>query len=754
MAYKFTFTDLNETMNSHIGNDTELDRSSSYIKKQKSIIKKNKKKVPEDYQPDYNKITSNVSGVINSIPVLRNESSNKEKEKESKTKSRYDEYGYFLHQKNLLDTNNTIRYVNHYINIDSRDRNKVPISVINNWYQLNNDPFTLENNSNLLHIKHAEHNFKIGDNICIRGLDFKRKIIKTKVGFVSYINFYSGSEYMTISIDLTNIIGNITAAIANEYDTTDMTVSISGVRGFPGLSYVQNIPLNYINTTHRIYLINPETGSFTQNTIYVKLPSAYDGDFSLNAYNIVFEFNNIAGVPIKYINANYPIDFKQTQGNHRIVAISDTGYYIELKKNAISSLTFGGNNIQVAKQEDIISGYSNPNFYELLLEKTYNNIINVRIINSLFPNTQQLVTDNNNKLYWQNLDDGDTVYSITITNGNYEPSGLITEIENKIKQVIRTDPAELGGILERSSYLNNNIIKLDINENTNEVIFNSYKESQLVKPLVSVSPSIPTGEQAISGITANVIKYSVTIKINNHSLEVGDTIIISGSIDYFGIPADVINGMHLVSNIIDIDRFEIILSHFNLQDIALRQDTGGGNAVTILVPNIFRLRFDYSNTIGNILGFRNTGQSTAITNYNTSISNNDAYYLEQTLDEFGNQKVIKSNSIRFFGYDYLYIVCPQLNYMVSNGKVKNSFYKIGMVPENKTDSVIKNTFVDTSVYYQNPIQFLDRLRFEFYTPDGDIFDFNGLDHSFVLEITTKEELPKGTNISQNTGKSN
>ena len=55
----------------------------------------------------------------------------------------------------------------------------------------------------------------------------------------------------------------------------------------------------------------------------------------------------------------------------------------------------------------------------------------------------------------------------------------------------------------------------------------------------------------------------------------------------------------------------------------------------IYAPNIFRLRFDKSDTLGNILGFRYAGKNTSITNYETTITNNESYYNETIYDEQG-----------------------------------------------------------------------------------------------------------------------
>ena len=59
-----------------------------------------------------------------------------------------------------------------------------------------------------------------------------------------------------------------------------------------------------------------------------------------------------------------------------------------------------------------------------------------------------------------------------------------------------------------------------------------------------------------------------------------------------------------------------------------------------------------------------------------------------------------------------------------------------------------NTFSNTPLMYVEPLRKLERLTLEFVTPDGQLYDFNGNDHSFVLEIITLEEIPNTTSIQR------
>ena len=84
------------------------------------------------------------------------------------------------------------------------------------------------------------------------------------------------------------------------------------------------------------------------------------------------------------------------------------------------------------------------------------------------------------------------------------------------------------------------------------------------------------------------------------------------------------------------------------------------------------------------------------------------------------------------------------------GKIKDAFAKIILcdVP----GKVLYNTFVQMNYVFEDPLHELHDLDIAFYTPDGSLFNFNGVDHSYTLEIVTVTDIPEGTGISANTGK--
>jgi hypothetical protein len=757
-----TKLEKNDYTLTHIGGNTKEDNNTSFIKNQSKVIESRKDKYPANYEAPYNDMSIKNPGLYGDRFQPQN--------REPKNPEKYDEYTDFLYKKGLLDRDNVTRYYTQYLNVDSSLRNKIPKAVVNEWTTLGKDPFLFIRGTKNLFIKHTNHNFNTNDKISITGVKAIKRNLKIKitntdtnnvVTVTTIINFTKGSEYMTINVPHRMIFNN-DVNIARKYDITGLFVDIAGVKGFPGNAFIENIPINTINATHQIYLIDPNNPAiYSDNKFYIKLIRPYTGEstsFLPDVYNFSITFQYIAGIPINKLNSEYPIDPNHQQGYLLIKDTTINGYYIELQKISttidanVPDAYSGGSNIDVGVIINTDNAYPDPNKYIMQLENTYSNIIKLSLISSEFPNTEKVIKNSpeikkNNKIYWQNLDDGDYVYSIELDSGNYNPSDMTTEINNKIfAGVPRINPIELGDtILKDTAYTNKNYIKISINPNSDIVIFTSYKQALLTKPFIDVSPPIDT--KGGDFVTA-AISYVVTIQHKNHGLSQNDTILISGSLPYFGIPIEIINTEHNITEIIDKDRYKILVEHFNLG--SSRVDNGGGSALSIFVPNFFRLRFDYPDTIGKLLGFRNVGQSIAISSYSNIITNKDAYANEPLLDEAGSTKIITNNSLLLSGDNYLLIVCNQIKGIYTSGKIKNAFAKILL--NNIPGKILFNSFVDAPIYFHNPIPSLTELEFSFYSPDGELYNFNGLDHSFTLQIVTLAEIPKGTGITSSIGK--
>lgn len=568
-------------------------------------------------------------------------------------------------------------------------------------------------------------------------------------------------------------------------------------------SLIGNISLKNLNTMNRMFLTgadvekdlgiyNASTSSASTtpapNRFYIKLNRPYvqklftysnpldTGALLITIYentlsDVTITYHHYGGIPIKYINANYPVGFTSNSGFHYISDISKDNY-ITISTNKVGFLTgqFGGNNIYIGLIRDIIHGYPQPNQYIISLENDYSNIVMVKMINSIFPKTYKNITDGltggikNNCFYWQNQDDGDHIYSITIEPGNYNALCLKQIFESSVQQIYRYNNTTLTTQI--------NYITLDIDEKTDKVTFTSYNIYQpgnthaygSKKILSTIQSSTnpediyyqyPNGEYYTHFGYNKLNNDTIIVYINhkNNTVKISDTVIISGSLNYQNIPAKYLNGSHIITRV-DTLGYDITLTNINT-DSTLDTSIIGGNEITIYTPNLFSIRFDNSDTFGSILGFRDVGNSTSITPYQTKITN-DVLYIDEDLsivlqNKTGNQNTSNTrirNNLNLIGPQYILIQCKELQTTRSIGIVKNYFYKILL--QNKSDNTsngyISDSYVDSPLFYNDPLDRIDHLTIDILTPDGKYYDFNGMNHSFVLEIVTYDPIPEATNV--------
>jgi hypothetical protein len=244
-------------------------------------------------------------------------------------------------------------------------------------------------------------------------------------------------------------------------------------------------------------------------------------------------------------------------------------------------------------------------------------------------------------------------------------------------------------------------------------------------------------------------ELNIIIEQSNHKLLSGDEITFSGLISTFGIPESALNTKHTVKTVINSNQYSISITNFNLYN-GTREDTGGGFTGRAYVPNKFRLLFNYSDTMGKQLGFRKVGTEQAITAYKTSISSSDPYQNENVIiangtkyiiDESNNKIILKNNNIKLSGDDYILMrikECDMLYNIAKNKTVTKYFAKINL--SGLPNKILYDTFVNCPVIFNQPID-LSELDISFYTPDGILCEFNGIDHSFVVEIISIDYTP-------------
>jgi len=737
---KYT-TEYNEASESYDKYKQDFDNQEDVINK------RNKQMVPDTYDTPYEKMYTANAGIIGTrhTPDYENLKNRKS--------DRYDPIGDYLYKKGDRNFSSITRYKTHYINIDSRLRQKNPVYKRLDYVQMPPNCLTLTNNSDILEI--YINNAIIlspNDKISLKGLynnTVKLRILSTN----TFFEFTISSNYVKVNYPHGLYFNNLDDLLT--YDSNDMFIEFSGITGNAfNNTFIGNIPVNSLNNVQRVYLYNPEDNSHSNDYFFIKLVRPFSGLSAIpDTMDIKLTYYYTTGIANNNINSQYPVNNLNAQGYLLIDSVSsDNKYaYVKLKKTSHfnnSKLSFGGNNICISLLSEIYSGYPNPTNYTIFFDKTFNNIVQMRLISSEFPILDRVIYEYtnasdykpynlNNKLYWQNLDDGDKIYSIEIQQGNYNLDDLIKITEEYIYNTKRTSN-------NMGNYIDNNIIKITQSSTSKELLFSSYKIAILVEPVVNITL-----------YDASTSSYTITINHPNHLLEIGSEITISGSIDTSGIPASYINNVFAITNIIDDDNYEIVIKNINFTGDTT--DSKGGNNVNIQVQNIFRLLFNYEDTLGGFFGFRNLSNSQSITKYNSIISNRDLYnneYLDQNL--LGYSSVDKKYVIRSIDLEndnYILMTCDSenvpteiINQMLNYSKINNVFAKIlfnnFIIPTNTP--TIFNSYVQAPMWYHNPIDEIKQLSFKFYDKYGNLLEYSDFEHSFTLEITTIDEIPENT----------
>jgi len=181
-------------------------------------------------------------------------------------------------------------------------------------------------------------------------------------------------------------------------------------------------------------------------------------------------------------------------------------------------------NIDSRDRDTTIYPYANS--FEILLERSFQNIKRVSLLTTEFPNTDQTVKSTptslkNNKVYWINQSNVEQEYSIDLTSGNYTGSTLTDEVVKKTNQVINVD---LG---------KKHFFDVDINLDTSIVDIRQLN----MKPLKN---------NPIYIIESN---NTVTVSQINSTVETGDTVYLSGVRGFIGgISPEDFNNYHTVTN--------------------------------------------------------------------------------------------------------------------------------------------------------------------------------------------------------------
>ena len=444
-----------------------------------------------------------------------------------------------------------------YVNIDSSQRNKLSENIYDKTlYNLPPFPLVFTNGSSIVEVNLNNHTFQKNDRIILNSIISKNVMLNNVLSVkkdslfmrvnqehhgLSLFGLYDDSnpaefesvEYvdnLPSSYNENDIIPDtgIQYYILKKNVNIDLTIQISGIKG----DMIGNIPVNYLNRKQTVYLLFTK-GSATKfvpekNSYLIKLLRKSTINYKDGVYNnnnqILVKYFNLFGVPLNYINSGTPTNEDQLATYLVVTNVKKHSFSVDVRYNAIidtsdPSYMFyyytdftngicddidikkvvnghigGGSSCYARKIIESITGFPNPNNYLIKLDKTYKNVIQVTILSSIFPSSQRIINTTNNKLYWRNLGEGNYIYYISITPGNYNIERLQTEIEKEFNNTPRypytiefpNDPnPELVGktTIDGQDYDSNgnykfNIIDVNIDNDTDIVSFSSFKKIQ------------------------------------------------------------------------------------------------------------------------------------------------------------------------------------------------------------------------------------------------------------------------------------
>lgn len=499
------------------------------------------------------------------------------------------------------------------------------------------------------------------------------------------------------------------------------------------------VNVNEINAQHIIEAINIDNYRIILGT---NSPEPF-GTFTGLGGKFSAKFIALNGIPGKNIVADYPLTSERLNGNHRIRVIDADNYQIRLSKASVKTGCLEVKdekdqvvlpNIKIGLVNRVIPGFPDANRYIINLNRTFYNISKIRLASTEFPNSQRVVRQGvNNRVVWQNGDDGTFIYSVDLDNGNYTPAGLATEIQSKVAEVSRVNQPSL---VNQPNIKNN--FRVNIDTETNNVNFINFQSAVL-----DADPFLLKKDFNI-----------LIIRQDDHGFDNDDFILIENSPSVGGIPADNINNIKFPITFLTTDYYQVTL------DVTAKEDVGtidfdifgdiitgtlsGGGGGEGIVTNkflTFRLLNQDPATVTQLLGFNGAGESDyVVPAFNTEV-NNRAYNVLNNTSATG--------VINLRGDNYFFITSPIFGDIENTGKVINIFAKIKLV-ENP-GFINFCTFVNHPIVFDQPLAKLEFFDFTMKNPDDTLFDFDGQEHSMSIEITELVETVKNTGFSSRTG---
>jgi hypothetical protein len=456
-------------------------------------------------------------------------------------------------------------------------------------------------------------------------------------------------------------------------------------------------------------------------------------------------YQHISGIKLGYLNANYPINNINYQSCYQVYNVIDENtFQINTNYMAFSDIFGGGKYVQVMKITNTITGYPDADNYVINLKKTFNNVVGIELISSEFPYIDLTIKKNiNDKLYWKHIEDGQVIYKIQLDDGFYTTETLLNKLLENMNNVKRISYSSIN-----NQY---NYFDIELEPNTQKITFKPYILTNLPNSL-SIRLEVINNE-----------KYYILNVGHRSIVNIEDTITISGSnnvtikieqnksITLYSIDSSYINKIHKIYLInLENETYDIILGkEKEIKTIISTSDSYGGENVQVKNKTYVSFLFDKNDTMGDLLGFRNSGDKFSITDFSSEINNQDKYINSNDLDVVGNLYSYRGGFFNLAGkYNYMLMYLNDIEYIYSNNNLPSAFAKIAF--SGNPGDILFNTYVPypINVYSKNfPISIITDLTVKFIYPDGSPLNFRNLDHSFTLRITEEKIQNSDTHIN-------
>jgi len=654
--------------------------------------------------------------------------------------------------KNDEDIRNNLREDNvkiSLLNIDSEYRNKQPKNIYesNNIY-LPPNPIETRKGSNQIKVTFPNHGMSVGDLVTITNVESLNLTLSNSLFLLN------GLDHLIIKVPNHNIPINYKDYI-NEIKMDINLISEINSNSNPITQFYEMIPINMLIGPKTILTYTDLIESYRvdtlveSSTIFQTLQTLFgeEGvppenihdtylfvklDFSFTSsnnklyriphtYNI--KFMSINGIPLYYINSDYPINHDRRQGYQEITSVENDYFWIDVKSKSYLIGQGGGSNVSIFKIIRTISGYPNAGEFTINLRNNFTNVVRIDMVSSEFPFTDHVVEKGrNNKLYWQHLDDGDKIYEISIPSGNYNASNLIESMSTLMNKVERINSTPESQIFNK--------FEIKLNTFTNKIEFNAFSETILPNSITETNITIDGKEY-----------FKLDIKHRNNFVQKEDMITISNSEAIGQIPKSSINTTHKIFDINKTDQtYSIILVPFNT--ITGSSNMKGGSSIKIKTAAKIRFLFNKSDTLGEILGFKNVGNNQSITNFSPVITNIDEYAYPNNLDTVGNSSDSKTVLQLFGKTNYWLIYLNNMESVILNNGIESCFAKVLLT--GTQGDVIYNSFVNSPIEFEVPIPTISDINVKITDSKGEIIDFENTDFSFTIRIFELVSKPKGT----------